>query len=133
MPPAAAGEEDAIPGGNESRVGGQDRNVICAPFAPFSEPHYLDWKTALAKVLPGFVNVMPTDNLRRLGLFPIALIDSVLEYLLGNPRLQPAADEYYHVACYGAFIAGSAVKLCKLLAAACVTDMIYHAGLRAAV
>eukprot|EP00873_Tetraselmis_striata_P037415 jgi/Tetstr1/457679/TSEL_044226.t1 len=27
MLPAAAGEEDAIPGGNEPRTGGQDRNV----------------------------------------------------------------------------------------------------------
>eukprot|EP00873_Tetraselmis_striata_P011746 jgi/Tetstr1/432010/TSEL_021486.t1 len=27
MPPATAGEEDAIPGGNESRAGGQDKNV----------------------------------------------------------------------------------------------------------
>eukprot|EP00873_Tetraselmis_striata_P022371 jgi/Tetstr1/442635/TSEL_030730.t1 len=27
MPPAIAGEEDAIPGGNESRAGGQDKNL----------------------------------------------------------------------------------------------------------
>eukprot|EP00873_Tetraselmis_striata_P004059 jgi/Tetstr1/424323/TSEL_014890.t1 len=41
MPPAAAGEEDAIPGGNESRAGGLDRNIR-APFVPSSEPHYRD-------------------------------------------------------------------------------------------
>eukprot|EP00873_Tetraselmis_striata_P017922 jgi/Tetstr1/438186/TSEL_026786.t1 len=61
--------------------------------------------------------------LRRPGLFPIAL-DCVLEYLLGNPRLQPATNEYYHAACYGAFIAGSTIELRKLLVAACVTDGI---------
>eukprot|EP00873_Tetraselmis_striata_P038196 jgi/Tetstr1/458460/TSEL_004315.t1 len=32
--------------------------------------------------------------------------------------------EYYHAACYGAFIAGSTIKLRKLLAAACVTEGI---------
>eukprot|EP00873_Tetraselmis_striata_P034307 jgi/Tetstr1/454571/TSEL_041466.t1 len=70
--------------------------------------------------------MMPPDNLRRPELnFPIAL-DSVLEYLLGNPRLQPAADEYYHAACYMAlFIARLlTIKLRKLLAAARVTDGI---------
>eukprot|EP00873_Tetraselmis_striata_P038710 jgi/Tetstr1/458974/TSEL_004445.t1 len=65
---------------------------------------------------------MPPDSLRRPGLFPIAL-DRVVEYLLGNPpRLQPAGDEYCHAACYGAFIAGSAVQLRMMLAAACVVD-----------
>eukprot|EP00873_Tetraselmis_striata_P021737 jgi/Tetstr1/442001/TSEL_003151.t1 len=66
---------------------------------------------------------MPPDSLRRPGLFPIAL-DRVLGYLLGNPRLQPAAYEYYHNACYVAFIAGSTIDLRKLLAAACVTEGI---------
>eukprot|EP00873_Tetraselmis_striata_P020253 jgi/Tetstr1/440517/TSEL_028840.t1 len=67
---------------------------------------------------------MPPDSLRRPGLFPIAL-DRVLQYLLGNPRLQPAsADEYYIAACYGAFIAGSAVELLEPLTAACVADGI---------
>eukprot|EP00873_Tetraselmis_striata_P038885 jgi/Tetstr1/459149/TSEL_004596.t1 len=61
MPPAVAGEEDAIPGGNESRAGDRDRNV---------------------------------------------------------------PDEYYLAACYGAFIAGSANEMRKLLAAASVTDGI---------
>eukprot|EP00873_Tetraselmis_striata_P039829 jgi/Tetstr1/460093/TSEL_000471.t1 len=91
MPPAAAGCEDAIPGGNESRA--------------------------------GFENGRPPDSLRRPGIFPIAL-DRVLEYLFGNPRLQPAADEYYHAVCYGAFIAGSTIERRKLLAAACVTEGI---------
>eukprot|EP00873_Tetraselmis_striata_P039102 jgi/Tetstr1/459366/TSEL_000434.t1 len=116
-------EEDAIPGGNESRAEGHDQNVR-APFAPpSSEPYYLDWKTALATALPGFENGMPPDSLRRPWLFPIAF-DRVLEHLLGNPRLRPAADEYYHAACYGAFIAGSTVELRKLMAAACVTEGI---------
>eukprot|EP00873_Tetraselmis_striata_P013218 jgi/Tetstr1/433482/TSEL_022754.t1 len=80
VPPAAAGEEDAMPRGNESRGGGQDQNV-------------------------------PLDRVR--------------EYdVLGNRRLQPAADEYYHAACHGAFIAGSTIELRKLLAAACVTEGI---------
>eukprot|EP00873_Tetraselmis_striata_P042736 jgi/Tetstr1/463000/TSEL_007939.t1 len=123
MPPAAAGEEDAIPGGNESRAGGMDQNVR-APFAPSREPHYLNWKLALATSLQGFDNGRPPDSLQRPGFFPIAL-DRVLEYMLiGNPRLLPAADEYYHAACYGAFIAGSTIKLRKLLAAACVTEGI---------
>eukprot|EP00873_Tetraselmis_striata_P025356 jgi/Tetstr1/445620/TSEL_003425.t1 len=52
-------------------------------------------------------------------------VDRVLEYMLDNPRFQPAADEYYHAACYGAFIVpGLAIKLRKLLATACVTDGI---------
>eukprot|EP00873_Tetraselmis_striata_P041270 jgi/Tetstr1/461534/TSEL_006640.t1 len=123
MPPAAAGAADAIPGGNESRAGGMDKNVR-APFAPSSEPHYLNWKLALATALPGFENTRPPDRLRRPGLFLIAL-DRVVEYLLGNPRLKPATNEYYHVACYGAFIAGSTtIELRKLLAAACVIDGI---------
>lgn len=42
-------------------------------------------------------------------------VDRVLEYMLDNPRLQPAADGYYRAACYGAFIAGMAVELRKLL------------------
>eukprot|EP00873_Tetraselmis_striata_P036533 jgi/Tetstr1/456797/TSEL_043471.t1 len=87
MPLVVANEEDAIPGGNESRAGARDR------------------KSATPE------------------LFPIAL-DRVLEHLVGNPRLQPVADEYYHAACYGAFIAGSDVELRKLLSAACVTDGI---------
>eukprot|EP00873_Tetraselmis_striata_P022948 jgi/Tetstr1/443212/TSEL_031252.t1 len=66
---------------------------------------------------------MPPDSLHLPGLFPIAL-NRVLEYLLGNPRLHPAADEYYHASCYGAFIADLAVKLRKLLAGACVSDGI---------
>eukprot|EP00873_Tetraselmis_striata_P017461 jgi/Tetstr1/437725/TSEL_026379.t1 len=67
---------------------------------------------------------MPPDSLRRPGRYPIAL-DRVLEYLLGNPRLQPTADEsYYHAACYGAFIAGSIIELRKLMKAPCVTDEI---------
>eukprot|EP00873_Tetraselmis_striata_P011744 jgi/Tetstr1/432008/TSEL_021484.t1 len=110
MRPAVAGEEDASPGGNESRAGGQDKNARAPAFAPSSEPHYLDWKTILATALPGFENGLPPDNLRRPWLFPITL-DRVLEYLLGNPRLQSAAEECYHAACYGAFIAGSAVEL----------------------
>eukprot|EP00873_Tetraselmis_striata_P040343 jgi/Tetstr1/460607/TSEL_000532.t1 len=58
----------------------------------------------------------------RPGLILMSL-DRVLEYrLLGNPRLQPEADEHYHAACYGAFIAGMAIELRKLLAAACVTN-----------
>eukprot|EP00873_Tetraselmis_striata_P007848 jgi/Tetstr1/428112/TSEL_018167.t1 len=57
------------------------------------------------------------------GVFPISL-DRVLEYIMFNLRLQPAADEYYHAACYGAFIAGLAMESRKLLAAACVTDEI---------
>eukprot|EP00873_Tetraselmis_striata_P009346 jgi/Tetstr1/429610/TSEL_019508.t1 len=61
MLPAAAGEEDAIPGGIESCADGMDQNV----------------------------------------------------------------HEYYHAACYGAFIAGSPIELRnKLLAAACVTEGI---------
>eukprot|EP00873_Tetraselmis_striata_P002399 jgi/Tetstr1/422663/TSEL_013461.t1 len=96
MPLGTAGEEGAIPGGNESHTGGQDRNVR-ALFAPSCEPHYLDWKTVFATALPGFENGMPPDSLRRPVLFPITL-DRVLEYLLGNPRLQPASDEYYHAA-----------------------------------
>eukprot|EP00873_Tetraselmis_striata_P041153 jgi/Tetstr1/461417/TSEL_006527.t1 len=60
---------------------------------------------------------MPPDSLRRPGLFPIAL-DRVLEYVLGIPCPRPAADEYYHAACYGAYIAGLAIELHKLLAAA---------------
>eukprot|EP00873_Tetraselmis_striata_P003490 jgi/Tetstr1/423754/TSEL_014385.t1 len=75
------------------------------------------------EALPGFKNGMPPESPRRHGLFPIAL-DRVVDYLLGNPRHHPAADEYYHAACYGDFIAGSAVELRKLLAAACVTDGI---------
>eukprot|EP00873_Tetraselmis_striata_P039192 jgi/Tetstr1/459456/TSEL_004824.t1 len=64
---------------------------------------------------------MPPNSQRRPWLFPIAL-DRVLEFMLGNPRRQPTADEYYHYATYyGAFIAGSAVELHKLLAAACVS------------
>eukprot|EP00873_Tetraselmis_striata_P014391 jgi/Tetstr1/434655/TSEL_023746.t1 len=44
--------------------------------------------------------------------------------MLDNRRLHPTTDEYHHAACnYGAFIAGVAVELRKLLAAACVTDM----------
>eukprot|EP00873_Tetraselmis_striata_P009178 jgi/Tetstr1/429442/TSEL_019352.t1 len=86
IPPATAGEEDAIPGENESRAGGMDLN-------------------------------------RRPGFFPIAL-DITLEYMLGNPRLQPAADENYHAACYGAFIRLAVVELLKVLAAACATDGI---------
>eukprot|EP00873_Tetraselmis_striata_P044351 jgi/Tetstr1/464615/TSEL_009369.t1 len=74
---------------------------------------------------------MPPDSLQRPGLFPIAL-GRVLEYIFGNPRLQPAADENYHAACYGAFIAGSAVELRKLLAA-CVTDGIRVSGLSEAI
>eukprot|EP00873_Tetraselmis_striata_P040601 jgi/Tetstr1/460865/TSEL_006024.t1 len=35
--------------------------------------------------------------------------------------------EYYHAACCGAFIAGLAVELRKLLAVACVTDGVMHA------
>eukprot|EP00873_Tetraselmis_striata_P017489 jgi/Tetstr1/437753/TSEL_026407.t1 len=66
---------------------------------------------------------MPPDSLRRPGLFPIAL-DRVLEYLLGNPRLQPTTDEYNHAACFGGFIAGSTAELRKPLAAACVIDGI---------
>eukprot|EP00873_Tetraselmis_striata_P009968 jgi/Tetstr1/430232/TSEL_020061.t1 len=62
MPPVTVNEEDAIPGGNESRAGYMDRN------------------------------------------FP--------------------DGEYYHDACYGAFIAGLVVELRKLLAAACVTNGI---------
>eukprot|EP00873_Tetraselmis_striata_P011766 jgi/Tetstr1/432030/TSEL_021503.t1 len=77
MPPAAAVEEDTILGGNESRAGGMDQKVR-ATFAPSSEPHYLDWKAALAIAVPGFENGMPPDNLRRLGLSPLAL-DRVLE------------------------------------------------------
>eukprot|EP00873_Tetraselmis_striata_P042806 jgi/Tetstr1/463070/TSEL_008005.t1 len=57
------------------------------------------------------------------GLFPIVL-DGVLEYLVSNPRLQLAEDEYCHAACYGTFIAGVAVELRKLLEAAFVTDGI---------
>eukprot|EP00873_Tetraselmis_striata_P000881 jgi/Tetstr1/421145/TSEL_012188.t1 len=37
------------------------------------------------------------------------------------------AGEYYHAACCGAFIAGLAVELRKLLAVACVTDGVMHA------
>eukprot|EP00873_Tetraselmis_striata_P029323 jgi/Tetstr1/449587/TSEL_036674.t1 len=48
----------------------------------------------------------------------------MLEYMLGNPRLQPAADENYHAACYGAFIRLAVVELRKVLAAACATDGI---------
>eukprot|EP00873_Tetraselmis_striata_P021313 jgi/Tetstr1/441577/TSEL_029806.t1 len=112
-------------GGNESRACGKDQNVR-APFAPSSEPRYLDWETALATALPSFENGMHVDSLRRPGLFPISLDRVLIEYLLGNPRLQPAANvEYYHAACYGAFvIAGSAFELRKLVAAACVTDGI---------
>eukprot|EP00873_Tetraselmis_striata_P007218 jgi/Tetstr1/427482/TSEL_017610.t1 len=91
-----------------------------------SEPHYLDWKTALATALPGFENGIPPDSMRCLGLFSIAL-DRVLEYLLDDPRLQPVADLYSHAACYGAFIAGCellVVELRELLVAACVTDGI---------
>eukprot|EP00873_Tetraselmis_striata_P026779 jgi/Tetstr1/447043/TSEL_003671.t1 len=109
MPPAADGEEDTIPGGNESRAGGQDQNGS-AHSALSSERHYLDRKTALATALPGFENGMPPDSLRRPGLFPIAL-DRVFDYMLGNPRLQPAANGYYHAACYGAFIACSTIEL----------------------
>eukprot|EP00873_Tetraselmis_striata_P006080 jgi/Tetstr1/426344/TSEL_016657.t1 len=67
--------------------------------------------------MPGFENGMPADSLRRPGLFPIGL-DRVLEYPFGNPPLQPAADECYHAACYGAFIAGSAMGLRMLTPAA---------------
>eukprot|EP00873_Tetraselmis_striata_P018215 jgi/Tetstr1/438479/TSEL_027034.t1 len=91
-----------------------------------SEPHYLDWKTALATALPSFENGMPPDSMRCLGLFSIAL-EWVLEYLLDDPRLQPVADLYCHAACYGAFIAGCellVVELRELLVAACVTDGI---------
>eukprot|EP00873_Tetraselmis_striata_P016954 jgi/Tetstr1/437218/TSEL_025948.t1 len=84
MAPAAAGEEDAIPGGNESRAGGHDQNVR-EPSAPSDETLSLDWKTALATALPGFENGMPPDSLRRHGLFPIAP-DRVLEYLLAFGR-----------------------------------------------
>eukprot|EP00873_Tetraselmis_striata_P026548 jgi/Tetstr1/446812/TSEL_034292.t1 len=70
---------------------------------------------------------MPPKSLRRPGLFPFAL-DCVLEHLLSNSRLQPAADEYYNAACYGVLIAGSAIELWKLLAAACcVTNGIMPA------
>eukprot|EP00873_Tetraselmis_striata_P040454 jgi/Tetstr1/460718/TSEL_005905.t1 len=109
------------PGGNESRAGGQDQHVR-APFAPSNKQHYLDWKTALATALPGFENGIPLDSPRRPGLFPIAF-DRVLEYLLGNPRLQPVDEYCYHAACYGAFIAGSTIELrSKLPAVACVTE-----------
>eukprot|EP00873_Tetraselmis_striata_P004663 jgi/Tetstr1/424927/TSEL_015420.t1 len=106
MPPAAAGEEDAIPGGNESRAGGKDQNVR-ATFAPSSGSHYLDWKPAFAAALPGFESGMPPD-------------------LLGISRLRPAADEYHHAASHGAFIAGLAIELHKLLATGygCVADGI---------
>eukprot|EP00873_Tetraselmis_striata_P034106 jgi/Tetstr1/454370/TSEL_041277.t1 len=67
---------------------------------------------------------MPPDSLRRPGLFPIT-VDRVLELPLGNPRLPPAADKYYHYdACYGGLIAGLAMELLKLLSAACVADGI---------
>eukprot|EP00873_Tetraselmis_striata_P019495 jgi/Tetstr1/439759/TSEL_028173.t1 len=69
---------------------------------------------------------MPPDSLRGLGLYPIAL-DRVLEYLVGNPRIQPAADEYYHAACYGAFAADLTIELRKLMAAA---QSITHEGHR---
>eukprot|EP00873_Tetraselmis_striata_P033077 jgi/Tetstr1/453341/TSEL_040332.t1 len=59
---------------------------------------------------------MPPDSLRHPGLFPVALDYRVLEYL--------HSDEYYHAACYGAFIANSAVELPKLRDAACVTKGI---------
>eukprot|EP00873_Tetraselmis_striata_P040625 jgi/Tetstr1/460889/TSEL_006046.t1 len=52
---------------------------------------------------------------RRPRLFPIPL-DSVLEYMIGNSRLQPVADEY--AACCGTFIAGMAIELRKLRRAA---------------
>eukprot|EP00873_Tetraselmis_striata_P035231 jgi/Tetstr1/455495/TSEL_042324.t1 len=98
MPPAAAGEDYAIPGGDESCAGGLDHNVR-APFAPSSEPHYLDWKTALATaLLGGNESGMTPDSMRRPGLFPITLDRVLDEYLLGVSRLQPAADEYYHAA-----------------------------------
>eukprot|EP00873_Tetraselmis_striata_P028001 jgi/Tetstr1/448265/TSEL_035552.t1 len=64
------------------------------------------------------------------GSSPSPYLDRVFEYLLGNPRLHPAADEYYHAACHGAFIVGSAAELRKLLAPACATDG--KAGLRIA-
>eukprot|EP00873_Tetraselmis_striata_P003289 jgi/Tetstr1/423553/TSEL_014226.t1 len=79
-------------------------------FASSSEPHYLDWKTIPGTARPGFENGMPPESLRRPELFPIAL-DRVLEYMLGNPRLQPVADGYFHAACSGAFIASLAVEL----------------------
>eukprot|EP00873_Tetraselmis_striata_P024824 jgi/Tetstr1/445088/TSEL_032893.t1 len=95
MPPAAVGEEDAIPSGNESRMLVVWTKNVRATFVPSSEPNYLDWKTALAATVPGFENGMPPRSLRRPGLFPIAL-DRVLEYLLGKPYLQTAVDECYH-------------------------------------
>eukprot|EP00873_Tetraselmis_striata_P005453 jgi/Tetstr1/425717/TSEL_016137.t1 len=52
----------------------------------------------------------------------------VLGYLLGSPRLQAAADEYYHAACYGAFVANLATELRELLAAAYVAGEITHAS-----
>eukprot|EP00873_Tetraselmis_striata_P010380 jgi/Tetstr1/430644/TSEL_020437.t1 len=71
---------------------------------------------------------MPPISLRRPALFPIAL-DRVLEYMLGNPRLQPAANEYYipRRVQRRAFIAGMAIELRKLLVAACVADGITSA------
>eukprot|EP00873_Tetraselmis_striata_P034573 jgi/Tetstr1/454837/TSEL_041717.t1 len=80
-------------------------------------------KIAVGTTLAGFENGMSPDGMRRPGLFPIAL-DSMLEYMHGNPRRQLAADEYYHTACYAASIAGMAVELRNLLATTYVTDGI---------
>eukprot|EP00873_Tetraselmis_striata_P002490 jgi/Tetstr1/422754/TSEL_013551.t1 len=92
MPPIAAGEVDAIVGGNESRAVGRNRK-----------------------------NGMPPDSPRRPGLFPIAL-DRVLE--LGNLVLSRQRMSTHHAACYGDFIARSAVEPRKLPVTAYVTDVI---------
>eukprot|EP00873_Tetraselmis_striata_P039206 jgi/Tetstr1/459470/TSEL_004837.t1 len=123
MPLAAAGEEDAIPGGNGSRAGGQDQNVR-APFVPSSEPHYVYWKTALATALAVSENGMPPDSFRRLvsSPMPSTVCPSTCLVTLASNRQQ--MNTSYHAACYGAFIAGSTVELRQLLAAACVTEGI---------
>eukprot|EP00873_Tetraselmis_striata_P011972 jgi/Tetstr1/432236/TSEL_002272.t1 len=67
--------------GTKFRAGNKDHNAR-ATFDPSNEAHYLGWKPLrLATSLPDSENGLPTDNLRRAELSPIAL-DRVLEYLL---------------------------------------------------
>eukprot|EP00873_Tetraselmis_striata_P042694 jgi/Tetstr1/462958/TSEL_007906.t1 len=68
MSPAAAGEEDASLGGNESRAGGQDQNVrreAVAPRATFAKDATENSGKSKAKVEPPSVDKPNDEVLRR--------------------------------------------------------------------